>query len=110
MCNYNTSPPPRPKKKVSCLDERIFVIINASAYLLQHFKKELVSQQDFKEQHATAFMITKIRSFKDETFFFFGGGAGGGGGGGSLFVHGTLRYISLSILKTFNARYSHAHA
>ena len=54
-------------------------------------------------------MITKIRSFKDETFFFFGGGAGGGGGG-SLFVHGTLRFISLSILKTFNARYSHAHA
>ena len=50
-------------KKVSCLNERIFVIINASAYLFQHFKKELVSQQDFKEQHATAFMIMKIRSF-----------------------------------------------
>ena len=42
----------------------------------------MVLQQDFKERHAAAFMITKIRSFKRETFFF----GGGGGGGGSLFV------------------------
>ena len=41
----------------------------------------MVLQQDFKERHAAAFMITKIRSFKRETIFF-----GGGGGGGSLFV------------------------
>ena len=41
----------------------------------------MVLQQDFKERHAAAFMITKIRSFKRETIFF-----GGGGGGGGLFV------------------------
>ena len=37
----------------------------------------MVLQQDFKERHAAAFMITKIRSFKRETIFF---GEGGGGG------------------------------
>ena len=36
-------------------------------------------------RYAEALTITKIRSFKHETFFF-GGGGGGGGGGGSLFV------------------------
>ena len=37
----------------------------------------MVLQQDFKERHAAAFMITKIRSFKRETIFFGGGGGGG---------------------------------
>ena len=46
----------------------------------------MVLQQDFKERHAAAFMITKIRSFKRETIFF-----GEGGGGGEL-IRGTLRY------------------
>ena len=47
----------------------------------------MVLQQDFKERHAAAFMITKILSFKRETIFF-----GGGGGGGEL-IRGTLRYL-----------------
>ena len=37
----------------------------------------MVLQQDFKERHAAAFMIMKIRSFKRETIFFGGGGGGG---------------------------------
>ena len=80
-----SSPPPLPtKKKGSCLNERIFVMVNASAYmyLFPHFRKEMVLQQDFKERHAAAFMITKIW-FKRETIFF------GGGGGGEL-IRGTL--------------------
>ena len=49
----------------------------------------MVLQQDFKEQHAAAFMITKIRSFKRETFFF-----GGGGGGGAYSWYFTVVGIS----------------
>ena len=37
----------------------------------------MVLKQDFKERHAAAFMITKIRSFKRETIFFGGGGGRG---------------------------------
>ena len=80
----SSPPPPPPKKNGSCLNERIFVMVNASAYLFPHFRKGMVLQQDFKERHAAAFMITKIRSFKRETIFF------GGGGGGEL-IRGTLR-------------------
>ena len=42
-------PPPPPKKNGPYLNECIFVLVNASAYLFQHFGKELVLQQDFKE-------------------------------------------------------------
>ena len=55
----------------------------------------MVLQQDFKERHAAAFMITKIRSFKRETIFF-----GGGGGGGSLFVVLLIRYYIFPSDKT----------
>ena len=66
-------------------------MVNASAYLFPHFRKGMVLQQDFKERHTAAFMITKIRSFKREKIFF-----GGGGGGGAyswyftVYVYGTV--------------------
>ena len=47
----------------------------------------MVLQQDFKERHAAAFMITKIRSFKRETIFFSVGAEGG------ELIRGTLRYM-----------------
>ena len=50
----------------------------------------MVLQQDFKERHAAAFMITKIRSFKRETIFF-----GGGGGGGAYSWYFTVCVIFL---------------
>ena len=36
----------------------------------------MVLQQDLKERHAAAFMITKIRSFKHEPFFSVGAEGG----------------------------------
>ena len=68
------TPPPLHEKNVSRLNERIFVIVNASDILFSISGKNcMVLQQDFKERHAAAFMITKIRSFKHERFFFGGG-------------------------------------
>ena len=55
MCVYRKvprdipPPPPPPKKKGPCLNKRIFVLVNASVYLCQHIRKEVVLQQDFKE-------------------------------------------------------------
>ena len=46
----------------------------------------MVLQQDFKERHAAAFMITEIRSFKREIIFSVGAE------GGEL-IRGTLRYV-----------------
>ena len=45
------SPPLRPhqKKNGPYLNERIFVLVNASAHLFLNSRKELVLQQDFKE-------------------------------------------------------------
>ena len=44
------SPPsPPPNNNGPSLNECIFVLVNASAHLFQHFSKELVLQQDFKE-------------------------------------------------------------
>ena len=77
--------PPQKKKNGLCLNKRIDVIIKASAYLFQHFRKELALQQ-VKEWHAAVFMIMSMRSFKQGAFW----GKGGGGGGGGI-SRGTLR-------------------
>ena len=45
---YIPPPPPPPKKNGPCLNERILVLVNASAHLFLNSRKELVLQQDFK--------------------------------------------------------------
>ena len=62
----------------------VYILVNASAYLFQHFSKELVLQQDFKELRSLLRQYARLN-----TGHFFCVGAEGGD---------TSRYSTVHIL------------